>query len=74
MLRNCPKLKGKDISVAEDFSPETRQTRRHLWESTANIRKKGDKVITNEDTYAWDAAEMKRIPVLAASKKSRKKQ
>ncbi|XP_049273573.1 uncharacterized protein LOC119399789 [Rhipicephalus sanguineus] len=75
VLRNCSKLKGKDISVAEDFSPETRQTRRYLWESTANIRKKGekvklvhDKVIINGDTYAWDAAEMKRIPVLAANK------
>lgn len=81
ILRNCSKLKGKEISIAEDFSAETRQIRRHLWESTANIRKNGervklvhDKIVINGEMYAWDATEMKRIPVSAPTKKSKKKQ
>lgn len=70
VLSNCHKLKGQNISISEDFSAETRQIRKHLWDSTADDRKAGakvrlqyDKIKVDNQTYRWDSAQMKRIPV-----------
>lgn len=70
VLKNCSKLKGTSISVSEDFAPATRQIRKHLWNSTAEIRKTGvkvqlvhDKVKIDKKVFEWDNVQMKRVPV-----------
>lgn len=70
VLRNCNKLKGTPISISEDFSKATRETRKKLWDDTATIRARGGKVrlaytkIKVDDVlYKWDDDHQVRIPV-----------
>lgn len=44
VLKNSYKLKGKTISISEDFSAATRYKRKMLWKSTSNARRAGKKV------------------------------
>ncbi|XP_077492095.1 uncharacterized protein LOC144102811 [Amblyomma americanum] len=68
ILKNCSKLKDTDYSISEDFSYTTRQIRKNLWESTAEIRKAGQKVklIYNkikigDDLFVWDDTSKERV-------------
>lgn len=44
ILRNCFKLRGKEVSINEDFFKRVVEIRRRLWESSAEERKMGAKV------------------------------
>lgn len=61
ILRNCFKLRGKEISINEDFSKRVVEIRRRLWESSSQERKTGvkvklifDKMKINEVVYGWN--------------------
>ncbi|KAH6935484.1 hypothetical protein HPB50_006184 [Hyalomma asiaticum] len=61
ILSNCYKLKGKNISVSEDFSTATREVRKRLWDSTTDIWRNGtkvklvyDKIKFGSELYDWD--------------------
>ncbi|XP_077544496.1 uncharacterized protein LOC144156367 [Haemaphysalis longicornis] len=69
VLKNCFNLKGSDISISEDFSPATREIRRHLWKSTADARNSGakvqlyyDKIKVDKTMFAWDSNQKKMVP------------
>lgn len=68
VLKNCSKLKGKKISISEDFSATTRSIGKKLWDSTAEIRKEGGKVklVYNRikignDMFHWYCSKMERV-------------
>lgn len=70
IFKNCFKLKGNTISVSEDFSAVTRQKRKKLWDSAAEIRKAGgkvrltyDKIKINDVLYQWDDAQKRMTAV-----------
>lgn len=70
ILKNCYKLKGKRMSVSEDFSAVTRQIRKQLWDSTAELCESGkkirlvyDKIRIDNDLFVWDNEQMARVPV-----------
>ena len=42
MLKNCRKLKGTNIFVNEDFSQETLEHRRELWNEVKRLRDEED--------------------------------
>lgn len=70
ILKNCYKLKGKKVSVSEDFSAPTRQRRKKLWDSTSEIRRAGgkahfvyDKIKVDGILFEWDDDQNKKIPV-----------
>lgn len=61
VLSNGYKLKGKTISILEDFSAATREVRKCLWDSAADDRRDGTKVklVYDEmkigsELYEWD--------------------
>lgn len=63
ILRNCFKLRGKEISINEDFSKRILEIRRRLWDSSSEERKRGikvklmfDKMKINDVVYGWNEA------------------
>ena len=44
MLKNCRKLNGTNIFVNEDFSQETLEHRRELWNEVKRLREEEDKI------------------------------
>lgn len=81
MLSNCHKLKGQTISISEDFSSTTRQTRKHLWDSTVDEKKAGikvrlqyDKIKFDNQTFRWNTGEMKRVPMISRQESPKRPQ
>ncbi|XP_077531255.1 uncharacterized protein LOC144143361 [Haemaphysalis longicornis] len=67
IFKHCSKLKGTPFSVPGDFSKRVAATRKNLWNSTAEERKTGAKVIwafdkikVNNVLYAWDEVNSRR--------------
>ncbi|XP_077551771.1 uncharacterized protein LOC144165971 [Haemaphysalis longicornis] len=61
IMASCPKLKGTEISVSEDFSKRLRDLRGKLWRSAAEEKANGAKVLLSFDklkvddkVYTWD--------------------
>lgn len=61
VLKNCKKLKGKSVSISNDYAKETVDVRRKLWASASAERAKGakvflidDKLKVNDKLYVWD--------------------
>nr|XP_054931791.1 uncharacterized protein LOC129387103 [Dermacentor andersoni] len=61
VMRNCKKLKGTSFSINNDYSKETVDLRKKLWESSAPDRAKGarvslvyDKLKINGRMFVWD--------------------
>ncbi|CAN7977806.1 unnamed protein product [Ixodes persulcatus] len=61
LMKNAPKLKGTKISVSEDYSLRVQAIRKKLWQMVKDSRTPDDKVflrydklILNNDVYAWD--------------------
>ncbi|XP_054933596.1 uncharacterized protein [Dermacentor andersoni] len=61
ILRNCFMLRGKDISINEDFSKRIAEIRKQLWNSSSEERKRGikvklmfDKMKINDVVYGWN--------------------
>lgn len=70
VLSNCAKLKGTNFSISEDFSLPTRQKRKKLWESAADLRRMGRKVKLVHDRikidnvlFEWDDVKGERVPI-----------
>ncbi|XP_077486842.1 uncharacterized protein LOC144098218 [Amblyomma americanum] len=70
IMKACPKLKGSEISISEDFSLGVRQIRQKLWESSAEERSNGakvklffDKLSVNGTLFAWDKTKNKRYRI-----------
>ena len=42
VMKNAKKLKNTNIFIAEDFSPETMEYRKQLWEEVKELRRKGN--------------------------------
>ena len=42
VMKNAKKMKNTNIFVDEDFSPETMEYRKQLWEEVKELRKKGN--------------------------------
>ncbi|XP_075725342.1 uncharacterized protein LOC142767489 [Rhipicephalus microplus] len=62
ILRQCSKLKGSGFSISEDFSRNTRDIRKKLWDRTKEHRDRQervslvrDKVRINGQLFAWDS-------------------
>lgn len=75
VLKACTKLKGSDISIAEDFSVAVRHIRKKLWESSAGERASGakaklffNKLCVDGKMYAWDAANNARYKISESKK------
>lgn len=67
-MKNAYKLKGKDISLQSDYSPNTLRKRKLLWESARKEKKEGkkvillnDKLLVNGTLYAWDDVKNRRV-------------
>ncbi|XP_070386672.1 uncharacterized protein [Dermacentor albipictus] len=61
IMNNCYKLKGRKISISEDYSKRVHDIRKKLWNTTVDERKNGakvkmvfDKMKVNKILYAWD--------------------
>lgn len=61
VFSNCKKLKGSEISVSSDYSQETLQKRRNLWESAKKEKSSGskvrlvhDKITIDNEVFCWD--------------------
>lgn len=68
IFKNCAKLKGSDISIANDLSQTTLQKQRKLWESAKEERARGlkvklvrDKITIEKETFVWDDAKDCRV-------------
>ncbi|CAN7941741.1 unnamed protein product [Ixodes hexagonus] len=73
LMKNAPKLKGTKISVSEDYSRRVQEIRKQLWQTVKDNRTQDDKVflrydklILNNDVYAWDNVNNTRIKVSSA--------
>lgn len=62
IFKNYRKLKGTKISIADDYSYETLQKRKLLWQSAQSDKSDGskvrlvhDKLFINDIPYTWDA-------------------
>ncbi|KAH7978915.1 hypothetical protein HPB49_007425 [Dermacentor silvarum] len=60
-MRNCPKLKGMNVSISDDFSKSVVHSRKCLWESAKNEKSSGkrvrlvyDKLYVDGKAYYWD--------------------
>lgn len=63
LFKNCAKLKGTGISISDDYSHETLQIRKRLWQSGLDdslpndkLKLVRDKLFVNGNVYAWDKA------------------
>lgn len=61
LFRNCPKLKGSEVSISHDYSQATQRIRNKLWQSGLQDKRTGDKMqlvhdklFLNNDVYGWD--------------------
>lgn len=61
IFNQCKKLKGSEISISHDYSQETLEKRRLLWQSAQKDKKEGakvklvhDKLDINGTMYTWD--------------------
>ncbi|KAH9371385.1 hypothetical protein HPB48_023047 [Haemaphysalis longicornis] len=70
VFSNCANLKDTNFSISEDFSSATRQKRKKLWESAADLKRMGRKVKLVHDRiridnvlFEWDHAKGERVPV-----------
>ncbi|XP_077550567.1 uncharacterized protein LOC144163644 [Haemaphysalis longicornis] len=68
VLKNCPKLKGTQFSINEDYSKRVVEIRKQLWISSAEERKKGvkvklifNKLKVNNVLYAWNEVTKERF-------------
>lgn len=68
VLKNARKLKGKKISISEDFSKRIQSIRKCLWDSASANRASGDKVrlvydklFINNDAYVWDSVKNEKL-------------
>ncbi|XP_070378419.1 uncharacterized protein [Dermacentor albipictus] len=68
VYKNCKKLKGTGISIADDYSKETVTKRKLLWNSAQDERKQGkrvrldyDKMFIDGDMYSWDDEKNRRV-------------
>lgn len=69
-MKACPKLKGSEYSVSEDYSKRIRDVRKKLWQSASQEKNNGDKVklvfdklSINGDMFGWDNAKNKRYKI-----------
>lgn len=67
ILKACPKLKGSEFSVSEDYSKRIRDVRKKLWESASQEKTNGakvklvfDKLSIDGDMFGWDSAKNQR--------------
>ncbi|KAH9379177.1 hypothetical protein HPB48_011826 [Haemaphysalis longicornis] len=71
VLVNAKKFKGTNYSVSQDYSPETRSVRKHLWEygkakkedKSNNVKLNFDKLIINDKAFRWDKEKEEVVPV-----------
>lgn len=70
ILKNCPKLKGSNISVSEDFSARIRNVRKKLWDSCKPNRDRQekiklifDKIKVNDQLFIWDDEVGDKVPL-----------
>lgn len=70
VYKNCKKLKGTGISIADDYSKETVAKRKLLWNSAQDERKQGqrvhlnyDKLFIDSDMYSWNDEKNRRVKV-----------
>lgn len=75
LMKNAFKLKGTRISLSEDYSRKVQMIRKQLWQTVRDTRTPDDKVflrydklIVNDDVYAWDQEKCTRIKVSATRK------
>lgn len=61
IFNQCKKLKGSEINISHDYSQETLEKRRLLWQSAQKDKKEGakvklvhDKLDINGTMYTWD--------------------
>ncbi|KAH9361658.1 hypothetical protein HPB48_005189 [Haemaphysalis longicornis] len=64
VLTNAKKFKGSPYSVDQDYSPETRDIRKRLWEYAKakrtdkdEVKLKGDRIVINGQAFVWDKEE-----------------
>lgn len=69
ILKNCKNLKDTEYCISEDFSSRVRAVRKKLWDSTAELRKKGikvtqsfDKIKVDGKLFVWDDTLGARVP------------
>lgn len=67
------------MSVSEDFSAATRQIRKQLWDSAADLRDSGkkvrlvhDKIRIDNEMFEWDDEKMARVSVSKNQGKARR--
>ncbi|CAN7974771.1 unnamed protein product, partial [Ixodes persulcatus] len=68
VFKNCKKLKGTAVSISDDFSKETLQTRKKLWESAhdekrggAKVKLVNDRLYVDDVAYVWDYEKERRV-------------
>ncbi|XP_042149009.1 uncharacterized protein LOC121837473 [Ixodes scapularis] len=68
VFKNCRKLKNTPVSVSDDYSKETVEKRRQLWNSGRQEKRNGDKVrlvydklFVNDVAYVWDSVTNTRV-------------
>lgn len=54
VLTNAKKFKGSPYSVDQDYSPETRDIRKRLWEYAKAKRTDEDRIVINGQAFVWD--------------------
>ena len=54
ILKNSKKLKGKSIFINEDFSHETAELRKELWEKVKRHREEGKMTYLHFGTIAFN--------------------
>ncbi|XP_075550206.1 uncharacterized protein LOC142583601 [Dermacentor variabilis] len=70
VLSNANKFKGSPYSVDQDYSSDTREIRKHLWEyakvkkadSNNKVKLNFDKLIINGKTFTWDKEKKEVVP------------
>lgn len=71
VLLNAKRFKGTNFSVAQDYSPETREMRKRLWEyakakkedTNNKVKLSHDKLIINGRVFRWDKEKEEVVPV-----------
>lgn len=71
VLVNAKKFKDTDYSVSQEYSPQTRSVRKHLWEyakakredKNNKVKFRLDKLIINDKAFRWDKEKEEVVPV-----------
>lgn len=74
VMKHAKRLKGKSISISDDYSKRLQSIRKCLWDSASDSRSSGskvrlvyDKLFINDDPNTWDPVNNERVNLRSRS-------